>query len=63
MSISIPAVILVYFLPTMAGLASVVGWQAWGEEGVTLVEVAGSLGGSLLAVPMLVAALVSNLAL
>jgi amino acid transporter len=61
--ISIPAVIVVYFLPTMAGLASVVGWQAWGEEGVTLVEVAGSLGGSLLAVPMLVAALVSNLAL
>lgn len=60
---SIPAVIAVYFLPTAAALASVGGWQAWGEEGITLVQVAGSLGGSLLAVPMMMAALISNIAL
>jgi amino acid transporter len=61
--ISIPAVIAVYFLPTMAALASVGSWQAWGEEGISLVQIAGSLGGSLLAVPMMIAALVSSLAL
>jgi amino acid transporter len=61
--LSLPVVIVVYFLPTLAALASVGSWQAWGEEGISLVQIAGSLGGSLLAVPMLIAALVSSLAL
>jgi amino acid transporter len=61
--LSIPAVVAVYFLPTLAALASVGRWEEWGEEGVTLVQVAQELGGPLLAVPMMIAALVSSLAL
>ena len=62
--LSIPFVIAVYLLPTLAGLASVGRWQEWGSEsGVTLVDVGRELGGPMLASAVLVAALVSNLAL
>jgi amino acid transporter len=60
----IPRALLVYFLPTMAGLASVGRWPEWQSEGgITLVDVAGELGGPLLGGAMTVAALVSSLAL
>ena len=62
--ISIPAVIAVYFLPTAAGLASVGRWSEWQSEGgITLVEIAGGVGGPILAGAMMLAALISNLAL
>jgi amino acid transporter len=61
--LSIPAVVAVYFLPTMAALASFGRAAEWGEDGVTLVDVAAALGGPVLAVPMTAAALVSSLAL
>jgi amino acid transporter len=62
--LSIPFVIAVYLLPTLAGLASVGRWSEWSsEEGLSLVYVAGELGGPLLGGAMLLAALVSNLAL
>jgi amino acid transporter len=61
--LSIPAVVAVYLLPTVAALASVGRWSEWSEEGITLVQVAQELGGPLLGVPMMAAALVSSLAL
>jgi len=62
--LSIPFVVAVYLLPTLAGLASVGRWQEWSSEsGVTLVDVASALGGPALGAAMLIAALVSNLAL
>jgi amino acid transporter len=61
--LSLPAVVAVYFLPTLAALASVGRATEWGEDGVTLVDVAGELGGPLLAVPMTAAALISSVAL
>jgi amino acid transporter len=62
--LSLPAVTAVYFLPTLAGLASVGRWEEWGAEGpVTLVDVGRALGGSVLAVGVMAGALVSNLAL
>jgi amino acid transporter len=61
---SIPVVVAIYFLPTLAGLASVGRWPEWQSEGgITLVEVARELGGPVLGVSMMVAALVSSLAL
>lgn len=62
--LSIPAVVVVYFLPTAAGLASVGRWEEWSADGgFTLVDVARELGGGALALAMMVAALVSSLAL
>ena len=61
--LSIPAVVAVYLLPTMAGLASVGGWSAWGEGGTTFVQVASVLGGPWLALPVMAGALASSLAL
>jgi amino acid transporter len=61
--LSIPAVVAVYLLPTLAALASVGRWEEWSEEGLTLVQIAQELGGPLLGVPMMIAALVSSLAL
>ena len=62
--LSIPFVIAVYLLPTLAGLAAVGRWEEWSSEGgVSLVEVARELGGPLLGGAMLAAAVVSSLAL
>jgi len=62
--LSIPVVVAVYFLPTLAGLASVGRWAEWSPDaGVTLVDVARELGGPVLAVAMMAGALVSSLAL
>ena len=62
--ISLPAVVLIYFLPTMAGLASVGRWAEWDPDtGLTLVHVARELGGPVLALAMMAGALVSSLAL
>ena len=60
--LSIPAVIAVYVLPTVAALASVGRWEEWGEE-LTLVQVGHELGGGWLGIPMMAGALVSSLAL
>jgi amino acid transporter len=62
--LSFPVVVAVYFLPTLAGLASVGRWAEWAPEGgLTLVDVGRELGGSVLAGATMVAALVSSLAL
>jgi amino acid transporter len=62
--LALPVVVAVYFLPTMAGLASMGRWSEWSPEGgVTLVDVAHTLGGPLLGLAMMVGALVSSLAL
>ncbi len=62
--LTLPLVVAVYFLPTMAGLASVGRWAEWSPDGgVNLVSVARELGGPLLGVAAMVAALVSSLAL
>jgi amino acid transporter len=62
--LSLPAVVAVYFLPTLAGLASVGRWAEWAPEGgLTLVDIARELGGAALAGATMVAALVSSLAL
>jgi amino acid transporter len=61
--LSLPAVIAVYFLPTAAALASFGRASEWGEDGITLVDVAQELGGAWLAVPMMAAALISSVAL
>jgi amino acid transporter len=61
--LSLPVVVGVYFLPTLAGLASVGRWSDWSPEGFTLVDVARSLGGPALGASAMVAALVSSLAL
>ncbi len=62
--LSIPIVIAVYLLPTLAGLASVGRWEEWRSEGgLTLVQIGSELGGPALGVAMMVAALVSSLAL
>jgi amino acid transporter len=61
---TLPVVIAVYFLPTMAGLASVGRWAEWDPDaGLTLVDVARELGGPGLALAMMAGALVSSLAL
>jgi amino acid transporter len=62
--LSLPVVIAVYMLPTIAALASVGRWAEWGADGgVDLVSIGGELGGAWLAVPMMIAALVSSLSL
>jgi amino acid transporter len=62
--ISLPLVVAIYFLPTVAGLASFGRWSEWNPEaGVTLVDIARELGGPALGGAMMTAALVSSLAL
>jgi amino acid transporter len=61
---TLPFVVAIYLLPTAAGLASVGRWAEWGSDArVTLVTIARELGGPVLGVMMMVAALVSSLAL
>jgi amino acid transporter len=61
--LTLPFVVAVYFLPTLAGLASVGRWAEWSPEGLTLVDIARALGGGALGATAMVAALVSSLAL
>jgi amino acid transporter len=66
--LALPFAVAVYFLPTMAGLAGVGRWAEWSPDGLTLVGVAGVLGGTSFAGAALgwtamAAALVSSLAL
>jgi amino acid transporter len=62
--IAMPLVVVSYFVPTLAGLAGVGRWDEWTTEGgISFVEIARALGGSALGIAMLVAAVVSNLAL
>jgi amino acid transporter len=61
--LSLPVVVAVYFFPTLSGLASVGRWAEWSPDGLTLVGVARELGGPLLGVAAMAAALVSSLAL
>ena len=62
--IAMPLIVISYFVPTFAALASVGRWDEWTTEGgISFVEIAEALGGSALGVAVLVAAVVSNLAL
>jgi amino acid transporter len=62
--IAMPLVVVSYFVPTLAALAGVGRWDEWTTEGgISFVEIAQALGGSALGIAMLVAAVVSNLAL
>jgi amino acid transporter len=62
--IAVPIIVAAYVLPTIVGLAAVDGWADWAtEDGTSFVEVARSLGGRALGGAMLVAAIVSNVAL
>jgi amino acid transporter len=64
--IAMPLVVISYIVPTLAALAGVGRWSewtTWTTEGFTFVEIAKALGGSALGIAMLVAAVVSDLAL
>ncbi len=62
--ISLPVIVTLYVVPTVAGLGSVDHWEQWATTGgISFVEVAKSLGGPVLGYAMLGAAVVSNLAL
>jgi amino acid transporter len=61
--IAMPIVVVSYFVPTLAALAGAGRWADWSTESFTFVEIAKALGGSALGLAMLVAAVVSNLAL
>jgi len=65
--ISVPIIVVSYFLPTLAGLAGVGRYADWsttaGGGSISFVEIARILGGPVLAGAMLLAAVVSNLAL
>jgi amino acid transporter len=62
--IAMPLIVISYFVPTLAALGGVGRWDEWTTEGgITFVEIAEQLGGTALGVAMLVAAVVSNLAL
>ena len=65
--ISVPIIVLAYFLPTLAGLGGVGRYADWsttaGGGSISFVEIARILGGPVLAGAMLLAAVVSNLAL
>ena len=62
--LAVPLVVLSYFLPTLAGLAGVGGWEDWATTGGTsFVEAARALGGPVLGYAMLGAAVISNLAI
>ncbi|MBQ1502088.1 MAG: APC family permease, partial [Firmicutes bacterium] len=62
--LSVPAIMLIYILPTIAGLASVGNWQQWSTEGgISFATVAGSLGLPAFGVLFAIAAIVSNISL
>ncbi|MEG1501405.1 MAG: APC family permease, partial [Clostridiales bacterium] len=62
--LSVPAIMLVYILPTIAGLASVGRWTEWSTEGgVSFATVATQIGFPLFGAIFVLAALVSNLSM
>jgi amino acid transporter len=65
--LAVPFIILMYVLPTLAGLAGYGNWDIWATEAgdgwVSFVEVGKALGGSALGVALLASALLGNLAL
>jgi amino acid transporter len=61
--IAMPIVVISYFVPTLAALGGVGRWAEWTTSGFSFVEISRALGGAALGVAMLVAAVVSNLAL
>jgi amino acid transporter len=67
--LSLPVVVAVYFLPTLAGLASVGRWSEWSpENGLSLADIARDLGGAsfvgtALGAATMAGAIVSSLAL
>ncbi|MDO4582249.1 MAG: APC family permease [Bacillota bacterium] len=62
--LSIPAIMLFYILPTMAGLSSVGNWQQWGTAGgISFATVAGMIGIPMFALLFVVAAIISNASL
>ena len=62
--IAMPLIVISYFVPTLAALGGVGRWDEWTTEGgIGFVEIAEQLGRDGLGVAMLVAAVVSNLAL
>lgn len=64
LTIAMPIIVALYFLPTLAGLAGVGNWEDWTTSGGTsFVEVARTLGGPVLGYFMLGAAVISNMAL
>ena len=62
--VAMPLIVISYFVPTLAALAGVGRWDEWTTEGgISFVEIAEQLGGAGLGAAMLIAAVVSNLAL
>jgi amino acid transporter len=62
--IAMPIIVLLYFLPTLAGLAGVGNWSDWATTGGTsFVEISKALGGPVLGYVMLGVAVISNMAL
>lgn len=62
--LSVPAIMLLYILPTMAGLASVGNWDQWSTEGgISFATVASSLGIPAFGIIFGIAAIVSNMSL
>jgi amino acid transporter len=65
--LAVPFIIVMYVLPTIAGLAGYGHWDSWATDAgggyVSFVEIGKSLGGSALGVALLASALLGNLAL
>jgi amino acid transporter len=65
--LAVPFIIVMYVLPTVAGLAAYGHWDSWatvaGDGYVSFVEIGRKLGGSALGVALLASALLGNLAL
>ena len=65
--LAVPFIIVMYVLPTVAGLAAYGHWDSWatvaGDGYVSFVEIGRKLGGSVLGVALLASALLGNLAL
>jgi amino acid transporter len=65
--LAVPFIIVMYVLPTVAGLAGYDHWDVWATEAgdgwVSFVEIGKALGGSALGVALLASALLGNLAL
>jgi amino acid transporter len=62
--LAMPFIIAVYFIPTLIGLGSVGQWESWASsEGISFVEIGQQLGGPVLGIVILIAAITANLAL
>ncbi len=62
--LSVPAIMLVYILPTIAGVAAVGHWDQWSTEGgISFATVASSLGLPFFGILFAIAAIVSNLSM